>query len=93
MWGGAERAVGFPGHDYGLGQKTRLMVPFPLVGGGLWGVGWWFDNWIVDASIHLPVRGGCVSVAIPLSLFFVGWWGVACFSVIICDNTCSVVWG
>ena len=67
---------------------------FPSCVWGLWGVGWWFDNWIVDASIHLPVRGGCVSVAIPWSLLFLwGWWGVACFSVIICDNTCSVVWG
>ena len=74
------------------GRKPASWFPF-LVWEGLWGVGWWFDNWIVDASIHLPVRGGCVSVAIPLSLFFVGWWGVACFSVIICDNTCSVVWG
>ena len=38
---------------------------FPSCVWGLWGVGWWFDNWIVDASIHLPVRGGCVSAAIP----------------------------
>ena len=38
--GGAERAVGFPGHDYGLGQKTRLMVPFLVMGGcGVWGGG------------------------------------------------------
>ena len=42
-------------------------------------MGWWFDNWIVDASIHLPVRGGCVSVAIPLSLFFVGVVGCGVF--------------
>ena len=28
--------------------------------GGWWGVGWWFDNWIVDASIHLPVWWVCV---------------------------------
>ena len=28
---------------------------FPSCVWGLWGVGWWFDNWIVDASIHLPV--------------------------------------
>lgn len=67
--GGAERAVGFPGHDYGLGQKTRLMVPFPLVWEGLWGVGWWFDNWIVDASIHLPVWWVCVCSHTLIALF------------------------
>ena len=59
----------------------------------MWGVGWWFDNWIVDASIHLPVWWVCVCSHTLVTLVFVGWWGVACFSVIICDNTCSVVWG
>lgn len=52
---------------------------FPSCVWGLWGVGWWFDNWIVDASIHLPVWWVCVCSHTLVTLAFVGVVGCGVF--------------
>ena len=62
--GGVVRAVGFPGRHRppvrgcGCLWVPQAGCPVPVGAGRGVLVGWWFENWIVDASIGPPVVGG-----------------------------------